>query len=150
LRVIVITTATEDVRTTTLLNTKNHFSLCGGVSRNGTWIDQKRKCERSSWLVIPADGGRLFGIFRYDGQIARMHCVIAVEPVYVWIACQKSAVIIRTTTAKRAKYHPQEERMATEKGMCRSAPTAPFRANGIVVVMLPKIMQIIASRLNLN
>jgi hypothetical protein len=85
---------------------------------------------------------------RYDGQIARMHCVIAVEPVYVWIACQKSAVIMRTTTANRAKYQPQEDRIATEKGMWRSAPTAPFRARGIVVVMLPKIMQMIASRLD--
>jgi hypothetical protein len=42
-----------------------------------------------------------------------MICVMATEPVYVWIACQKSAVIARVTMAKREKNQPKEARAAT-------------------------------------
>lgn len=79
--VMAMTVPTDAIITTTDLNTKNHFSLCGGVRRKGNWIDQKIKCETICWLVMPTDAGIVLGISRYDGQIALIHWVIAVEPV---------------------------------------------------------------------
>lgn len=74
--------------------------------------------------------------------------MIAVEPVYVWIACQKRAVAILTTMANRAKYQPKEDLATTGKGTWRRAPMIPLRTRGTVQQRLPKMMQMIASRLN--
>lgn len=73
--------------------------------------------------------------------MARIICVMAVEPVYVWIACQKSAVTARVTTAKRAKYQPKEARAEMGYGMWRRAPMKPLRTRGIVQTRLPRMMQ---------
>jgi hypothetical protein len=48
--------------------------------------------------------------------------------------------------ANRAKYHPNEERMATGKGTWRRAPTTPLRTRGTVQQMEPKMIQYTASR----
>ncbi len=98
-------------------------------------------------VVMPMPSGIWLGMSRYEGQMDRMICVMAVDPVYVWMACQKRAVMARVTTAKREKYQPNEARIATGKGMCRRAPMMPLSTRGTVQTRLPKMMQTMASRL---
>lgn len=129
---------------------KNHINLWGGVRRIGNWMSQNTKWLTICWVVIPTDSGIWFGMSRKDGQIARMHCVMAVDPVYVWMACQNKAVIIRTTTANRAKCQPNPDLSATGKGTWRRWPIAPLSTSGTVQTRLPKMMHTTDSRLVLH
>lgn len=75
---------------------------------------------------------------RYDGQIARMHCVIAVDPVYVCMACQKSAVTMRVMTANFANVKPKLDLATIGKGMCKCAPEVVSSACLCIYVLLPQ------------
>ena len=63
------------------LATKNHLSLWGGIRRIGNWMDQKMRWLIIPWVVMPTLSGMWFGMLRYEGQMERMICVMAVEPV---------------------------------------------------------------------
>lgn len=108
---------------------------------------QKMRWLIMPWVVMPTLSGMWLGMSRYEGQMARIIWVMAVEPVYVWMACQNKAVMARVTMANFEKCQPNEARMATGKGMWRRAPTMPLRTRGTVQTRLPKMMQTTASRL---